>query len=48
MSTISLKFGVHTRNWPGIDFKPLVFNLEFYFVHDQNFYWGRGDGWGGR
>ena len=31
MSTISLKFGVHTRNWPRIDFKPLEFNFEFYF-----------------
>ena len=28
---ISLKFGVHTRNWPRIDFQPLEFNFEFYF-----------------
>ena len=31
MSTISLKFGVHTRNWPRIDFQLLEFNFEFYF-----------------
>ena len=31
MSTISLKFGVRTRNWPRIDFQPLEFNFEFYF-----------------
>ena len=28
---ISLKFGVHTRNWPRIDFQPVEFNFEFYF-----------------
>ena len=31
ISTISLKFDVRTRNWPGIDFQPLEFNFEFYF-----------------
>ena len=31
MSTISLRFGVHTRNWPRSDFQPLEFNFEFYF-----------------
>ena len=31
MSTISLSFGVHIRNWPRIDFQPLDFNFEFYF-----------------
>ena len=31
MSTISLRFGVHARNWPGIDFQPLEFNSEFDF-----------------
>ena len=31
MSTISLSFDVHTRNWPRIDFQPLEFNFEFYF-----------------
>ena len=31
MSTILLNFGVHTRNWPRIDLKPLEFNFEFYF-----------------
>ena len=31
MLTISLKFGVHTRNWPRIDFQPLEFNFEFYY-----------------
>ena len=31
MSTISLKFGMHTRNWPRIDFQPLEFNFEFHF-----------------
>ena len=30
MSTISLKFGVHTRNWNEIGFHPLEFNFEFY------------------
>ena len=23
--------GVHTRNWPIIDFQPVEFNFEFYF-----------------
>ena len=32
MSTISLKFGVHTRNWPRIHFQPLEFNFELYFL----------------
>ena len=32
MSTISLRFGVHTRNWPRIDFQPLEFNFEYYFI----------------
>ena len=41
MSTISLRFGVRTRNWPGTDFQPLEFNFEFYF---WNF---RGEGGGG-
>ena len=41
MSTISLNFGVHTRNWPRIDLQPLEFNSEFYV-------WGlRGGGGGG-
>ena len=31
MPTISLKFGVHTRNWPRIDFQPLEFNFEVIF-----------------
>ena len=31
MSTISLIFDVHTRNWPRIDFQPLEFNFVFYF-----------------
>ena len=31
MSTISLNFGVHTRNWPRIDLQPSEFNFEFYF-----------------
>ena len=31
MPTISLKFGVHARNWPRIDFQPLEFNFQFYF-----------------
>ena len=31
MSTILLNFGVHTRNWPRIDFQPVEFNSEFYF-----------------
>ena len=31
MSTISLNFGVHTRNWPRIVLQPLEFNFEFYF-----------------
>ena len=31
MSTISLTFCVHTRNWPGIDLQPLEFHFEFYF-----------------
>ena len=29
MSTISLKFGVHTRNWPRINFQPLELSFEF-------------------
>ena len=28
---ISLSFGVHTRNWPRIEFQPLEFKFEFYF-----------------
>ena len=32
MSTISLKFGMHARNWPRIDFQPLEFNFEFNFI----------------
>ena len=31
MSTISFKFGVHTRNWPRNDFQPLDLYFEFYF-----------------
>ena len=31
MSTVSLRFGVHTRNWPRIDFQSLEFNFQFYF-----------------
>ena len=31
MSAIALRFGVHTRNWPIIDFQPLEFNFESYF-----------------
>ena len=36
MSTISLNFGVLTRNWPRIDFQPLEFNFE------RDFGWGGG------
>ena len=32
MFTISLSFGVCTRNWPRIDLHPLEFNFEFYFL----------------
>ena len=28
ISTISLKIGVHTKNWPRIDFQPLNFNFD--------------------
>ena len=31
MSTISLDFGVCTKNWPRIDLRLLEFNFEFYF-----------------
>ena len=31
MSTISLSFGVHIRNWPRTDFQLLEFNFEFSF-----------------
>ena len=31
MSTIALRFGVRTRNWPRIDFQPSEFNFESYF-----------------
>ena len=31
MSTISLNFRVHTRNWPRIDFQPIEFNLSLIF-----------------
>ena len=29
MSTISLKSGVHAREWLRIDFQPLEFNFDF-------------------
>ena len=35
MSTTSLNFGVHTRNWPRIDSQPLEFNFRFYFWRFQ-------------
>ena len=38
MSTISLDFGVHTRNWPRIDLQPLQFNSEFYFWRFRSIY----------
>ena len=47
MSTISLKFGVHTRIWPRIDFQPLEFNSEFYFWRFF-FFLGGGGGGGAR
>ena len=31
MSAISLNFGVHTGNWPRIDFQRLEFNFELYY-----------------
>ena len=42
MSAILLSFGMHTRNWPGIDLQRLEFNFEFYFWRF------RGGGGGGR
>ena len=37
MSTISLKFGVHTRDWPRIDFQSLEFNFELFFFGGGSF-----------
>ena len=31
MLTISLKFDIHTENWPRIDFQPLKFSFESVF-----------------
>ena len=41
MLTILLSFGVHTRNWPRINFQPLEINSEFYF------WFSGGEGGGG-
>ena len=38
MSTISLNFGLHTRNWPRIDLQPLEFNFEFVL---EVYFWPR-------
>ena len=34
MSTISLKFGVHSRNWPRIDFQSLENSIVIFIFGD--------------
>ena len=34
VSTISVNFGVHTRNWTSTYLQPLEFNFEFQFFED--------------